>query len=234
MSLMATRQILAMGGGGFSMEAGNASLDRELLRLSGKARPKVCFVPTASGDSPEYIEKFYACFKNLPCEPSHLALYRGPMGDLRDYVLDKDVFYVGGGNTRNLLALWREWGLDAFMREAYENGAVMGGVSAGALCWFEAGVTDSVPGALTGLTCLRYLYGSYCPHYDGEKERRPSYHQLIAAGMKAGIACDDSVAARYENEVFVECVSSQPTPRAYRVALQDGKVVETPVEPRRL
>src|SRR5437867_1285366 len=119
-----TKQIIAMGGGGFSMED-NLALDRYVLYQSSKARPRVCFVPTASGDAISYIERFYAAFKTLDCEPSHLSVFSGPIGDWREYVLSKDVIYVGGGNTKNLLALWRDWGLDQIMREAWERGIVL-------------------------------------------------------------------------------------------------------------
>src|SRR5215469_2941066 len=125
------KQIIAMGGGGFSMEPDNLLLDQYVLKQSGKDRPRVCFVATASGDSLDYIERFYKAFRSLDSEPSHLAVFDGPKEDWRDYVLSKDVIYVGGGNTRNLLTLWRDWGLDRIMREAWESGIVMAGISAG-------------------------------------------------------------------------------------------------------
>ena len=203
------KQILAMGGGGFSMEPENLSLDSFLLSLSKKDKPKICFIGTASGDAESYIERFYSSMKELNCETSHLALYRCPEGSLRDFVLDKDIFYVGGGNTRNLLALWKEWKLDIYLKEAYENGTILAGISAGSICWFEQGVTDSIPGKLSSLDCLGFLSGSNCPHYDGESERRSSFHSLLKNGMKDGIACDDGVAAYYVNGELSEYVSSR-------------------------
>ena len=173
------KQILAMGGGGFSMEPDNLKLDKYLLSLSSKDKPKICFIGTASGDAEGYIDNFYKSMQELNCIPSHLALYRGPEGNLRDFVLDKDIFYVGGGNTRNLLTLWKEWKLDLYLKEVYELGAVLAGISAGSICWFEEGVTDSVPGKLSRLECLGILAGSNCPHFDGETDRRESYHQLL-------------------------------------------------------
>src|SRR5579884_3625897 len=116
------KHIIAMGGGGFSMEPDNLLLDRYVIQQTGKMRPRVCFVPTASGDSVNYIEKFYAAFRVLDCEPSYLSVFNGPAGDWRDFLLSKDVIYVGGGNTRNLLVLWREWGVDKIIREAWESG----------------------------------------------------------------------------------------------------------------
>src|SRR5581483_2471160 len=141
------RQIVAMGGGGFSMEPDNPLLDRYVLDLARVASPRVCFIPTASGDAADYIARFTAAFERLPCRPNVCSLYAPPHEDLRSFILAQDIFYVGGGNTRNLLALWREWGLDAMLREAWQGGAVLAGLSAGMICWFESGVTDSVPGA---------------------------------------------------------------------------------------
>jgi len=227
-----TKQIIAMGGGGFSMEPDNLLLDRYVLEQTGKPHPRVCFVPTASGDSVNYIERFLKAFRALDCEPSYLSVFSGPDGDWRDYILSKDVIYVGGGNTKNLLVLWREWGLDSIMREAWESGIVLAGISAGSICWFEEGVTDSVPGLLTPLKCLGFLKGSNCPHYDGEVERRPAYHRLLKANEIApGIACDDGVAVHFKNDELYRIVSSRPNARAYRLSVHDDSVHETELTP---
>lgn len=224
------RQIIAMGGGGFSMEPDNPSLDRYVLAQTGKSRPRVCFLGTASGDSPGYIEKFHSGFQALDCETSHLSVFNGPVGSWREYILSNDVIYVGGGNTRNLLTLWREWGLDRILREAWESGIVLAGVSAGSICWFEEGVTDSVPGELGPLRCLGFLKGSNCPHYDGEVERRPSYHRLLGAGqIRPGIACDDGAAVHFIGDDFYRAVCSRPAARAYRLAIENGSVTETEI-----
>jgi dipeptidase E len=231
---MPKRQILTMGGGGFLMEPENPLLDAFFFGLSGKPNPKVCFLGTAGGDAESYIKKFYDAMEGRPCEASHLSLFRAPIGSLRDYVLSKDVIYVGGGNTRNLLVLWKEWGLDQILREAYEKGIVLGGVSAGSICWFEQGVTDSIPGSLTALNCLGFLPGSNCVHYDGEAERRPTYQRLISNGMKPGYACDDGVAGHFVDERLVEFVSSRPNASAYQVTLKNGQTVEQKIAPRYL
>ncbi len=224
-----------MGGGGFSMEPDNLKLDNYLLSLVKKDKPKVCFISTASGDSKEYIERFYNSFSSLSCEPSNLALYRPPEGDLREFVMDKDIFYVGGGNTRNLLVLWKEWGLDLLLKEAWEKGAILAGISAGSICWFDQGLTDSVTGKLLPLNCLGLLKGSNCPHYDGEVERRPSYQQSILSGsMKNGIACDDGVAAHFINGELSKFVSSRETANAYRVELTKSGILETKIRPELL
>ncbi len=228
------RQIVTMGGGGFSMEPDNPKLDHFFFGLSNKPKPKVCFVPTASGDSQDYIDRFYMAMKGHEVEPSHLSLFNGPTGSLRDFVMEKDVIYVGGGNTRNLLVLWKEWELDKIFWEAYQKGVVLGGISAGSLCWYSEGVTDSIPGTLSALKCLGYLKESHSPHYDGETERRPSYQRLLAQGMKPGFACDDGVAGYFANEELVEFVSSRPSALAYRLHVQNSKVIEEPITPRRL
>jgi peptidase E len=226
------KQIIAMGGGGFSTEPHNLLLERYILDQTGKARPRVCFVPTASGDSADYIQRFLAAFRQLDCEPSFLSVFSGPAGDWRDYLLSKDVIYDGGGNTKNLLALWREWGLDETMREAWHSGIVMSGISAGSICWFAEGVTDSIPGDLTALKCLGLLNGSNCPHYDGEINRRPAYHRLLKEGkIGAGLACDDGVALHYRDIQLYKIVSSRPTARAYRLTLDDDAVHETELMP---
>ncbi|MBI2901514.1 MAG: peptidase E [Planctomycetes bacterium] len=213
---MERRTIVALGGGGFSMEPRNLRLDRFVLSLARTRRPEVCFVPTASGDADGYIRRFYRAFRRLRCRPSHLSLFKPPR-DLRGFVLSRDVIYVGGGNTRNLLTLWRDWGLDRLLREAWRRGTVLAGISAGALCWFEEGVTDST-GALTPLRCLGFLPGSHCPHYDGERGRRPEYRKLVRTGrLKPGLAADDGAALHFEGRRFVGAVSSRRHARAWRV-----------------
>lgn len=212
------RQIIALGGGGFSMEPENPLLDSYILQQSGKANPKICYVPTASGDADICISWFYDFFKKQECHPSHLSLFKPPTRDLEGFILDKDIIYVGGGNTKNLLALWKEWGLDSIMREAWEQGIVLAGISAGSICWFEEGVTDSYGDKLEPLTCLGFLKGSNCPHYDGEVDRRPSYHELISSKIiQPGIAADDGVAIHYIGQEVHRIVSSRPNAKAYKV-----------------
>lgn len=216
--MVETRQILAMGGGGFSMEPDNPLLDRYVLSLAKAARPKVCFIPTASGDAEGYISRFYAAFEKLEAEPSHLPLFKGNLADPRAHLLRQDVLYVGGGNTRNMLVLWKEHGLDVAPKEAWEAGVVLAGLSAGALCWFEEGVTDS-SGTLGPLRGLGFLPGSYCPHYDGEAERRPAYLRLVEGGaLGAGYAADDGVGLHFIGTALTAVVASRPDARAYRVA----------------
>lgn len=226
------KQIIAMGGGGFSMEPENPLLDEYLLKQSKSSKPKICFIPTASGDSEDYIKRFYQSFKDHNCISSHLSLFNNIPQDLEDYILDKDILYVGGGNTRNLLVLWREWGLDKHFRKAWDNGVILAGLSAGSICWFEEGVTSSIPGKLTRLECLGFLKGSSCPHYDGEVDRRKSYHELLNKNqISNGIAMDDGVAVHYQEDRIFKVISSRPLAKAYQVAFADNQVTEIEIIP---
>lgn len=218
------------------MEPDNLALDRYVLaQLGNKARPKVCFIPTASGEGQEYILNFYKAFTSLGCEPTYLSLFRLPTADLAGYLLANDVIYVGGGNTRSMIALWREWGLDAILRQAWEQGIVLAGISAGANCWFEQCSTDSVPGELRVLSCLGFVAGSFCPHYDGEAQRRPSLHKMMAEDhIMAGYAADDGAALHLVDGQLVGAVSSRPQARAYWVEKRGNEVIETPLATRYL
>lgn len=217
------KQIIALGGGGFSTEPENPLLDLYIMKQSDRKNPKICYVPTASGDADVCISWFYDFFKKQECRPSHLSLFKPPARDLEGFVLDKDIIYVGGGNTKNLLVLWKEWGLAAIMRKAWEQGIVLAGISAGSICWFEEGVTDSYGDKLEPLKCLGFLEGSNCPHYDGEADRRPVYQELVASGiLKPGIAADDGVAVHYIGQELHRIVSSRPNARAYRVYCDKG------------
>jgi peptidase E len=223
-----------MGGGGFSMEPRNPRLDRYVLSLTGKPRPRVCFVPTASGDSPDYVRRFHQAFAKLPCRPSDLPLFRRDGRDLRRFLLEQDVLYVGGGNTANLLSVWRTHGIGRIVREAWRRGAVLCGVSAGMICWFECSITDSF-GPLQNLDDgLGFLPGSACPHYDGEPQRRPTYHRLIQRGFPAGYAADDGAALHFVGRTLHRCISSRPRAGAYRVERIGSRVREMPLPIERL
>jgi len=219
-------RIVAMGGGGFLMEPENPRLDDYVLGLARTLRPRVCFLPTASGDAEGHRLAFYRAFAARDCIPVDLPLFVRDPGDLRAFLLAQDVIYVGGGSTANLLAVWRVHGLDDLLGEALAAGAVLCGVSAGMNCWFEASVTDSF-GAMAALhDGLGMLPGSSCPHFDGEEGRRPAYHGLIADGFPAGYAADDGAALHFADGELVEAVASRPAARAYRVQLGATGVVQ--------
>lgn len=226
-------QIVAMGGGGFLMDP-NTLLDDFILSLAPRQPARVCFIPTASADSATYLVRFYRAFSQRAVatdltlfDPSVLPRQPARSSELAAYVGEQDVLYVGGGNTANLLAIWRAHGLDVILREAWERGAILCGVSAGMLCWFEAGVTDSFGGLEPLHDGLGLLPGSACPHFDGEPERRPTYHRAVAAGMPGGYAADDGAALHFQGTKLAQVVSSRPEAWAYRVALAAGEVSET-------
>ena len=232
---MAARHIVALGGGGFSDEGVPSRLDDFILSLARNRRPRICFLPTASGDSETYPVKFYRAFTQMDCRPSDLALFRRTVADLRTFLLDQDVVYVGGGNTVNMLGIWRAHGVDAILREAWEAGVVLAGVSAGAICWFEAAVTDSFGVAPTGLRDgLGFLPGSACPHYNSEERRRPVYHELVGSGFPPGYAIDNHVGLHFMDRRLAEVVSDAEDRTAYEVRLVGADVEERKLTPRLL
>ncbi|WP_445638154.1 putative peptidase YgaJ [Nostoc sp. DSM 114161] len=227
-----SKQIFAMGGGGFSMELKNPLLDKYILGLVNKNKPRVCFVPTASGDSAQYIVDFYSAFAKLSCTPSHLSLFNLPTIDLKAFVLEQDIIYVGGGSPKNLIALWREWELDKIFREAWEKSIILCGLSAGSMCWFEAGISAYAPGSLDNpVKCLGFLKGSYCPHYDREPERRLGYYRLLSEGLlDEGYGSDDGVGLHFVGDRLQKIVSSRLNAKAYRVEKIGETVKENPLE----
>jgi len=230
---MPTRQIIALGGGGFSMEPDNPLLDLYILAQSDAPKPRVLFIPTASGDAKDYIERFHAAFENYDCEHAHLSLFFGDDPDIAGVIRRADIVFVGGGNTRNMLTLWREWGVVDALRQVYEEGRVLAGISAGAICWFEQGATDSIPGTISALKCLGWLSGSNCPHYDGEAKRRPACRKMLEAGeLIPGYACDDSVALHFKDEVLSDVITSVAAKRAWKLGLAQGKASEEEIIPR--
>ncbi len=213
---MGSRHIVGLGGGGDAVEQ-TRLLYRYALDLTGKERPRVLFVPTAVGDSAEAVVSFYERFEGLG-ELGHLPFFPWPPQPLREHVLSFDAIDVSGGNTANMLAIWRVHGFDTVLRDAWEQGVVLFGASAGMICWFEAGVTDSFGPQLEGLRDgLGFIAGSACPHYDGEERRRPRYRELVDGGFPAGIAADDGVGLHYEGDELVEVVTCRPGAAAYRV-----------------
>jgi dipeptidase E len=218
---VAERHIVGLGGGGDTVEATD-SLYEYVLGLSGKERPRVLFIPTASAEDAEYIVWFYERFASRS-EARHLATFPWPPENVRDLILAQDVINVGGGSTANMLAIWKVHGIDTALREAWENGVVLCGASAGMICWFEAGVTDSFGPQLEGMDCLGFLPGSACPHYDGEAQRRPRYRELVDGGFAEGVAADDGVGIHFVGTEIAEVVTCRPGATAYRVT-RDGEI----------
>jgi dipeptidase E len=237
---MTTSQIIAFGGGGFSEEpysliSDEYSLDDYVLDHARRPRPRVCFVPTASGDSDNYIVRFYAAFSTNRCEPSHLPLFRRRIKNLREYLLQQDVIYVGGGNTANLLAVWRVHELDKILPEVLESGTLLCGISAGAMCWFEGGLTDSFGPPLAPLAeGLGFLPGYFCPHLDREPQRRHEFRRLVERTKVAGIAAEDHSALHFVDRELVQVVSTRPNASAYRFDLANSEVIESRLTPHYL
>ncbi|HEY0798115.1 MAG TPA: peptidase E [Candidatus Baltobacteraceae bacterium] len=214
---------------------GAPKLEAYILAASAAQKPRVCYLGTASGDDPSYLTRFYDTYANLHCTPSHVPLFRRTPVDLRTTLLNNDIIHVGGGNTRSMLAVWRHWNIDTILREAWESGIILCGSSAGAICWFEQGLTDSIDVDLTPMTCLGFLPGSACPHYDGEPDRRPAYQHLIATGaLSNGYAADDAAALHFINRDFQAAVTARPKAHAYRVTSTNGGIEETTLETRLL
>jgi peptidase E len=225
------RTIFAMGGGGFTMEPANPVLDEFILGLGRRPSPRICFLPTASGDPLDHITRFYEAFSDLPCELTHVSLFRlsRQPRDLRGLLLDQDVIYVGGGSMRNMLAIWRVHELDAILRECWARGIVLAGLSAGAMCWFQAGITKS-RGDAEPVEGLGLLPGSLSVHYDGEPERRPAFLAAVASGaVPEGFGADDGVGLLFRDRQLQRVVASRPGARCVRVRRVDGRAVEQPV-----
>ena len=229
----AMRQVVAFGGGGFSQESGNPLLDDYVLGLTGTASPRVCFLPTASGDADHYVVRFYNAFRDR-ARPSHVSLFRRERGvpDIRSHLLAQDLVYVGGGSLISLLGVWRAHCIDSMLREAYEAGVILCGPSAGSLCWFA----DAVSGyhdEVNRVPALGFLPHSNAVHYcDGS--RRGAFHRHLLEGMPAGFAAEDGAALRFVGDELVEVVASRPEARAYKLERRGSQVLETRLATRYL
>jgi dipeptidase E len=229
-------RILTLGGHDFTSRPPDRAVSELMLRLATEragGRPKICILPTASGDTSEQIGRFYAAFGERPCEPSDLSLFRlgrRPMA-LRDHLLDQDLIYVGGGSMVNLLAVWEAHELSSILSLAWREGVVLAGQSAGAMCWFEAGITKSSgkPQAEAGLGLLR---GSLCVHYNNEPERRAAYLAAVSNGMPDGYGLDDHAGLLWEGAGPPSAVTARRGARAYRVTSSETGVVESPLPAR--
>jgi dipeptidase E len=231
-------QIVAFGGGGFSMEKDGSLLDDYVLSLTDASRPRVCFLPTASGDADHYVVRFYRRFSS-GCEASHVSLFRRDQGtgavenDLEGHLLEQDLIYVGGGSVVSMLGAWRAHGLDAVLRKAWRKGVVLCGPSAGSLCWFREALSafHGPPVRVRGLGLLPY---SNCVHYDAEPARRAEYHRFVGDGMRSGFAVEDRVALHFRGADLERVVSSRPDGRAFLVEPAGDGVAETRIDAEQL
>ena len=233
--MTAERHIVAMGGGGFLMD--DPVLDAFALDLVDASRPKVCLLPTAVAALPVVVTRFLRAFPASRFEPTYLDLFDRTVEDVTTFLGEQDLIYVSGGNTANMLAIWRVHGVDRALRAAWGSGVVMAGMSAGANCWFEASTTDSfLLGRADPLVDgLGFVKGSFCPHFDGEVSRRPRFHELVGSGaLPAGVACDDFAAVHIAGTAIVEGVTSRSGAGVYRIGTTNGTIVETQMDVRTL
>lgn len=228
----ATPKIL-IAGGGFT-----TPFIRHMAELTGKPRPRICYLPTAVGDHPDAKISFFNWCSPLNVEPFVQDVFIESLSQTQGWdevLLSADAILVSGGNTLNQQAIWRAQGIDEVLREAWERGIVLGGASAGSLCWFEEGTTDSRPKALSIVKCLGFLPGSHSPHYDAEPGRRPLYHQMIRSGqLKPGYACDNEAGLYFEGTELKRVVASKDNARCYHVRAENGEIVEQVLEPERI
>ena len=220
------KQILAIGGGSFASANSNLQFEQFLLsRVSKGTKTKICFLPQASAEENHYIVKFFETFTALGAEPSWISLFGRVTADWREKLLDQDIIYVGGGNTKSMLALWKEWGIDKTLKEAYEKGIILSGVSAGGICWFEEGITDSV-WPLGTIKALGFLPGSFCPHFDSEPERQNFYQEQVKIkNISAGLALEDHTAAYFIDGKLVELLKADPNKKAYYLSSEGKKEI---------
>jgi dipeptidase E len=228
------RQIVAFGGGGFSMESGNPLLDDFVAGLTGIKQPRVCFLPTASGDADHYVVRFYNAFRDR-AEASHISLFRRErgVGNVRDHLLSQDLIYVGGGSVISMLGVWRAHGIDEILREAWERGIILCGLSAGSLCWFAEGLTGyqdesrRVPG-------LGFLPFSNMVHFEAGSKRHEVYENELRAGLMPGYAAADGAALHFVNTELAQVIASRPESRAYRLELRGDRPKTTQIATRYL
>ena len=222
------KQIIAIGGGGFGRSPGEGLIEKYILDQSEKDVPNICFIPTATGDNEAYKVNYYSTFSKLDCSPSHLDFFKRTP-DLKELILKQDVIFVGGGNTKSMLAVWKDWGLDLLLKEAYEKGVIMSGVSAGAICWFDQGITDSWAEDLKVMDCLGFIEGACCPHYDEEPQRKPSLNKFITEKvLKSCYAVDGGCALHIEDEKEFKSVVFSENKNSFLVEMKDNKVAEKP------
>ena len=222
------KQIIAIGGGGFGRNPNQRIIEKYIIDQSSESRPNVLFIPTASAEDKSYTVNVYSCFNGLDCNPSHLNLFqRTPR--IEGLINKADIIYVGGGNTKSMLAVWKEWKLDKLLFKAYNKGTVLAGVSAVAICWCDTGITDSWASNLNYIDCLGILPGSCCPHYDSEKDRRPSVHKFIEQEkIKSVHAIEDGAAIHFVDDAPYRNISFFKNSNVFFVDKQNSIIQEKP------
>ena len=224
------KQIIAIGGGGFGRNPQQHLIEQYILDQAKSSRPNILFIPTATGELDSYIVNFYKVFSKLQCNPNHLSFFKRTP-NLHQLIAEQDVIFVGGGNTKSMLAVWREWQLDEYLSDAYNRGVVMSGVSAGAICWFQQGITDSWESELKVMPCLEFVDGVCCPHYDEEPERRPTTKKLlINNNYQEVIGIEGGCALHIKEGNIFKAVRFSQNKNSYRVTAKDNKIIESPID----
>ncbi len=223
------KQIIAIGGGGFGREIKDLKIEKYIIEQCSKQNPTVCFIPTATGDDANYIQNFYKVFNALDCNTSHIDFFKRTIS-LEEHINQQDIIFVGGGNTKSMLAVWKEWGLDSILHKAYQNGTIMSGVSAGAICWFKNGITDSWKEHQAVLPCLGFVEGNCCPHYDEEPERIPFVKQILENNMlDECLAIEGLCALHIIDDIPKFTVSFGEDKNSYQVCCKDKKIIHNQI-----
>tara|TARA_B100000579_G_scaffold433354_1_gene451941 strand:+ start:11 stop:703 length:693 start_codon:yes stop_codon:yes gene_type:complete len=222
------KHILAIGGGGFGRNSSSFLIEKYILSLSSIDCPRICFLPTATGDDDTYIVRFYSIFSRLKCIPSHIEFFKRTI-DVKEHIMNQDVVFVGGGNTKSMLAVWSDWGVDHILKTAYNKGVIMCGVSAGAICWFTSGITDSWDNKLKILPCLDFINGTCCPHYDEEPERIPYVKKVLKEQIITNcISIEGGSALHFIDGTAYKNVSFKHNKNSYNVYSKNNEIIQTP------
>lgn len=225
-----SRNIIAIGGGGFGRNPGDGVIEQYILDQANVEKPNICFIPTATGDNEAYKVNYYSTFSKLNCNPVHLDFFKRTP-NLEKLISEQNAIFIGGGNTKSMLAVWKDWGLDDLLHKAYKNGVVMSGVSAGANCWFESAVVDSWADDLQVINCMGFVKGNYCPHYDEEPQRRPSVKKFLEDEVfDSCFSSEGNSALHIKNESDYLSIKFGKEKKSYKVSLVNGKVIEVPFE----
>ncbi len=224
------KNIIAIGGGGFGRNNSSHLIEKYILKLTEKDCPKVCFLPTATGDDDSYIVRFYSTFTDLNCIPTHIDFFKRTI-DIHNHIMKQDVVFVGGGNTKSMLAIWNDWGMSKLLNDAYNEGVVMSGVSAGAICWFTNGITDSWQNDLRILPCLDFINGTCCPHYDEEPSRIPYVKKILHTKKITNcISIQGGAAIHFIDGKPFKNVSFHNNKNTFNVYLENKDIVEIPFD----
>ena len=224
------KQIIAIGGGGFGREIKDLKIEKYIVDQSTNTNPSICFIPTATGDDTTYIENFYKTFDSLGCKTSHLDFFKRTI-KIKEHIDNQDIIFVGGGNTKSMLAVWKDWGLDNILKNAYENGTIMSGVSAGAICWFEKGITDSWKDHQSILPCLSFVKGVCCPHYDEEPERIPYVKEILQEKkINKCIAIEGFCALHLINDEPRYSINFGKENKCYEVTHKNSKIIHNQIK----